>query len=131
MEEIPDSRGGNFDSFEDFEEFFIYCIHTNPLSHSKKEIGFQLGFTSPSALSLRLNQVDNGNMPRFNARDIWRYLMVYKDERIPAFLMYRLKKRIRMDGQKNGGGGVIEAIDRLEKELRELKKRIGEREDDF
>ncbi len=88
---IKERRNGeNFDKFETFEEFGIYCIKDNA-NHSLKEIGLALGY-SQSAFSLRTKEHKSTNSPRLSADDIWRYMKIFKDYRPLAYLEHCVRK---------------------------------------
>jgi len=84
-EKIRFQADDNFDTYEDFEEYFIHCINT--CGHAKKEIGHQLGYKQ-TAFSLRLNLIDTGNFPRFNIKDLVLYMVSYRDFRPVRYLEF-------------------------------------------
>lgn len=109
----------DFDSYEDLEEYFIHCIetinHYLGTTYKKKEIAYRLGFTSPTAFSLRLNLVDMGNLPRFNLKHLWLWISVFKDYRPVRFLDHIEKKMAR-----NQNNDVMERLEKIGRELNRI-----------
>ncbi len=124
----PGRGDEDFDSYEDLEEYFIHCVetinHHLGTKYTKKEIGYRLGFTSPSALSLRLNLVDMGNLPRFNLKHLWLWINVFKDNRPIRFLDHAQKKMAR-----HQNNGVAERLEKIGVELNRILTVMKESED--
>jgi hypothetical protein len=108
----------DFDSFEDFEEYFIHCIltinHRLGTKYRKKDIALKLGFTSGSALSLRLNVVEE-NLPRFNLKHLWLYLNAFRDPAPIEYLEYFKKKMMRKEES-----GIVDRLGQIGKELERI-----------
>ncbi len=125
---MEENRGweDDFDSYEDFESYFIHCINTINqylgTKYPKKEIAYRLGFTSPSALSLRLNSVDMGNLPRLNLKHLWLYLNVFKDFRPVNFLLHHQRKVSQNDEDR-----LVDELAKLGKEINRIQNKLREK----
>lgn len=120
-EKIRFQADDDFDSYEDFEEYLIHCIHTS--GYPKKEIAHHLGYKQ-AAFSLRLNQIDTGNFPRFNVKDLALYMGYFKDFRPIRYLEYMEKKMM-----KKQGNGLAERLAKIGKELSEVYRIFRESKD--
>ncbi len=111
-EKIRLQADDDFDTYEDFEEYFIHCINTS--GYPKKEIAHRLGYKQ-AAFSLRLNLIDSGNFPRFNIKDLVLYIVSFKDFRPVRYLEYIEQRSV--DKEENR---VVDRLAKIGKELTEI-----------
>ena len=103
-----------FENYEDFYEFFTFCIRSvkapDRKSIARKEIAFRLRLTQ-SRLSQRLSP-SSENCPRFGLNDFVLYMLTFKDWRPLDYLQWFKKKYEEENAHQNG------------KELRDMRKQM-------
>lgn len=81
-------RFEDFSTYEDFDSYFIHCIHT--CGFKKADIAKSMGL-SDSGLSLRMNQAGYDG-PRFSTHHIQAYIDLTGDPRPWQYLKWRQEK---------------------------------------
>ncbi len=81
-------RFEDFAAFEDFDQYFAYCIQTSGFKMHAIAEWMRL---SQTALSIRLNLTDP-EQPRFNSRHIDAYIKSSGDSRPAQYLEWRAKQ---------------------------------------
>jgi hypothetical protein len=109
----------DFGSYSDLQGFFIFCIHT--CGFSKKDIANALDL-SPTGLSIRMNEADNGDHPRFTLNHLQKYMMLTKDTRIRRYIVWLDSVLSELPTEKKR---------RADKELRDLYFRMKKYTDEM
>lgn len=90
-------RFENFESYGDFDEYFIHCVSTCGIPSKTLAPMMDL---SPSGISARMSIVPQLNSPRFSGKQIGLYILGTRDPRPHQYLAWLHEKSIKTDREK-------------------------------